>query len=86
MPSLQFFIDNVCANFTEQSLWDLVKARLDRQPGAIADITRAIIEKDRSLDNKSARVLAEAAVRALAESGTVAAKGGHVYLAGRVPG
>ncbi len=53
------------------SLNELVKAQLTEGPSTISDIARAIMEKDRSLDSKSAETLAEAAVETLSQSGDV---------------
>ncbi len=72
MASLQFSIDNICADFTVDSLSELVGAQLNAGRSALGDIAQAIMEADRSLDIKSAENLAKAAVEALSQStGTV---------------
>ena len=75
MASLQFRIDSICANFTVDSLNELVKTQLTEGPSTISDIARAIMEKDRSLDSKSAETLAEAAVESLSQGGDVGIQG-----------
>ena len=66
--TLQFLIDNICADFTVDSLLGLVSTCLTEGPSTITEITHAIIQKDRSLDIKCAEGLAEGAVQALSES------------------
>ena len=55
MASLQFSIDNICANFTVESLNSLVKERLSPGPCTIDDIAREIVGSDRSLGIKRER-------------------------------
>ena len=81
MASLQFFIDNLCANFTQRSIYSLVEALLVEGPRTIGDVAVAIADKDRSLDIGSARTLAEAAVEALAQSGVIAVEDPYIYPA-----
>ena len=81
MVSLQFFIDNVCANFTADSLNGLVKGSIAAGPCNIDDIAREIAGRDRSLDIKSARTLAEAAVDSLVRSRDIAILGSDIYSA-----
>lgn len=69
MPSLQFRIDSLCANFTADTLRALVKGRLAAGNWTLDDIAASITGRDRSLDHKSARLLAEAAVEALVGTG-----------------
>ncbi len=68
MTSLQFSIDNICADFTVDSLSNLVKAQLNAGRSALGEVAQAIMEADRSLDIKSAENLAKAAVEALSQS------------------
>jgi len=85
VASLQFFIDNICANFTVESLSDLVKSTLAAGPDTISveayrrlaksDLARAVADGDRTLDIKSAQTLAEAAVESLVVSGDLAVQG-----------
>ena len=84
MASLQFSIDNICANFTVESISDLVKSTLAAGPGTISDIARAVADGDRSLDIKSAQTLAEAAVEALVVSGDLAVHGSYISSTGSV--
>ena len=81
MASLQFLIDNLCADFTQRSIYRLLEALLAERARTIGDITLAIAQKDRSLDIDSAQTLAEAAVDALAESGVIAVEDAYIHLA-----
>ncbi len=83
MESLKYLIDNICANFTVESMSSLVKTQLGQGPCTIGDIAREIERRDRSLDIKSAQKLAEAAVEGLAQSGDVSVEGAYVRPAGR---
>ena len=85
MPSLQFLIDNMCANFTEQSMFTLVTTLLAQRPCTMADIALRITQKDPSLDLASAGDLAQAAVEALTQRGDVQTHGTTITLAGAVP-
>ncbi len=80
--TLQFLIDNICADFTVDSLLGLVRACLVKGPSTISDITRAIMQKDRSLDVRCAAGLAEVAVDILSESGDVEVRESWVYATG----
>ncbi len=82
MKTLQFIIDNICADFTVDSLVGLVKTCLANGPSTISDITRAIIQKDDSLDVRCAEGLAEGAVQALSESGDVEVRESWVCATG----
>lgn len=81
MVSLQFLIDNLCANFTQRSIYSLLESMLAERPRPLSEIAQRIADRDRSLDIKSAETLAEAAVEALAQSGVVAVRGSHIYRA-----
>ena len=85
MPSLQFLIDNMCANFTEQAMFNLVTTLLAEKPCTMADIALRITRKDPSLDIASAGDLAQAAVQALVQRGDVATQGTTIHLAGALP-
>ena len=82
MKTLQFLIDNICADFTLDSLLGLVKACLVNGPATISDISRAIRQKDLSLDARCAEGLAEGAVQAMCDSGEVEVSGALVYATG----
>lgn len=82
MKTLQFLIDNICADFTVDSLLGLIRTCLANGPSTISDITRAIIQKDRSLDVRCAEGLAEGAVQAMSESGDVEVRESWVYATG----
>lgn len=86
MASLKFLVDSMCANFTVESMHELVKTLLAERPCTISDIAHGIAERDRSLDIKSAQRLAEAAVEELAQRGDIAVQGARIYPAGAVLG
>lgn len=77
--TLQFLIDNICADFTIDSLLGVVRACLAEGSTTVRDITAAILKKDRSLDVRCAEGLAEGAVLALCESGAVEVRESRVY-------
>ena len=82
MKTLQFLIDNICADFTVDSLLGLVRTCLAKGPSTISDITCAIIQKDRSLDVRCAEGLAQSAVQVLCESGDIVVRESGVYAIG----
>ncbi|MBI2887283.1 MAG: hypothetical protein HYY02_08745 [Chloroflexi bacterium] len=82
MKPVKFLVDNLCANFTEQSVFELVIRRLAEGPCTAEDIAQRITAHDRSLDAKSASTLAAAAVGELAERGDIAVQGERLLLAG----
>ena len=84
--SLQFLIDNICADFTVDSLLGVVRTCLAKGPSTMSEITHAIMQKDRSLDVKSAEGLAEGAVEALSESGDVEVRGWSIHATGSALG
>lgn len=85
MKTMQFLIDNICADFTVDSLLALVRKCVAEGPATISDITEAIKQKDRSLDVRCAEGLAEGAVQVLCESGDIEVRESLVY-AGRMTG
>lgn len=85
MKTVQFLIDNICADFTVDSLLGMVRTCLAAGPSTISDLTRAIMEKDRSLDVRCAEGLAEGAVQFLSEIGVVELRRSLVYATGSAP-
>ena len=79
MKTLQFLIDNICADFTLDSLLGLARTCLASGPSTINEISRAIIQKDRSLDARCAKGLAEGVVQALSDIGEVEVRDSLVY-------
>ena len=79
MASLQFIIDSICANFTVNSMYELVKVRLRDGPFTVAEIARDIRCTDRTLDFDSSKKLAEAALEALAQRGDIVLEGDYVH-------
>ena len=82
MKTMQFLIDNICADFTVDSLLALVRRCVAEGPATIRDITDAIKQKDRSLDVRCAEGLAEGAVQVLCESGDIEVREALVYPGG----
>ncbi len=81
MSSLQYVIDSICANFTVESMYELIKVRLRQGPFTVGEILPLIRCKDRSLDFGSAKMLAEVALEALAQSGDIRIEGDCIYPA-----
>ncbi len=79
---MQFLVDNICADFTVDSLLGVVRTCLAKGPCTMTDVSRAIMQKDRSLDIKCAEGLAEGAVLALSESGEVEVRDSLVQTTG----
>ncbi len=79
MASLQYVIDSICANFTVESMYELIKVRLRQGPFTVGEILPEIRCKDRSLDFGSTKILAEAALEALAQRGDIRIEGDCVY-------
>ena len=79
MKTLQFLIDNICADFTVDSLLGVARTCLASGPSTINEISRAIIQKDRSLDARCAEGLAEGVVQALSDIGEVEVRDSLVY-------
>lgn len=77
--TLQFLIDNICADFTIASLLSVTRACLAKGPASKKDIVQAIMKRDRTLDIKCAEGLVEGAVMALEDAGEVLVKGSRVY-------
>ena len=79
--SLQFIIDNLCANFTIKSMYRLMERMVADGPCTVSQIAVGIADADRTLDIGSAKTLAEGAVEALAESGVIFVHNDHVSRA-----
>ncbi|MBI2288713.1 MAG: hypothetical protein HYU83_07055 [Chloroflexi bacterium] len=82
VPSLQYVIDSICANFTVDSMYELVKGRLNQGPFTVSEIALDIRCKDRTLDFGSSKALAEAALEALAQRGNITMEGDCIYPGG----
>ncbi len=80
MSFLQFLIDDMCANFTVAAISELVKEHLTRGPCTIGDLAHNVAGTDRTLDIKSARILAQAAVDSLAGNGEITVRDTHIAL------
>ncbi len=79
MASLQYFIDSICANLTEESIYELIKVRLSQGSFTVGEIIPLIRYKDRSLDFRSTKILAEVALETLAKRGDIRVEGDCVY-------
>ena len=84
--TLQFLIDNICADFTVDSLLGVVRTCIAKGPSTVSDISHAIMQKDPSLDVRCADGLAEGAVEALSESGNVEVRESLVHATGSAAG
>ncbi len=82
METLQFLIDNICADFTIDSLLGVVRACASNGPTTIGEITGAIIKKDRSLDTRCAEGLAAGAVQYLSWNKEIETDGNGVFATG----
>lgn len=80
MSFLQFLIDDMCANFTIEAMSELIKKRLQQGPCTITDLAHEVAGVDRSMDIKSAQILAQAAVDSLVENGNVAIRDTFISL------
>ncbi|MBI2829532.1 MAG: hypothetical protein HYX81_00055 [Chloroflexi bacterium] len=86
LKTLQFLIDNICADFTVNSILELVRKCFATGPCTTADIARAIMQRDHTLDVKCAEGLAAGAVQALSESGDVEVRESLIYETGAARG
>ncbi len=80
MSFLQFLIDDMCANFTVDAMSELVKKRLAQGPCTLRDLAWEVAGTERTLDIKSAQILAQAAVESLVEKGDIAVQDTHISL------
>jgi hypothetical protein len=81
MSFLQFLIDDMCANLSVAVMSRLVKERLTQGPCTIHDLAWKVAGRDRTLDIKSAQILAQAGVDSLKESGDVTVQDSYISLA-----
>jgi hypothetical protein len=81
MSFLQFLIDDMCANLSVEVMSRLVKGRLSEGPCTIDDLARTIANKDLTLDIRSAKILTEAGVASLKESGDIIVEDPYISLA-----
>ena len=81
MASLQYLFDTICANFTEESMFRLLRERINQGQFTVDEILPLLQNKDGSLDTGSARMLAEAALEELARRGEIRKEGDNIYPA-----
>jgi hypothetical protein len=77
--TLQFLVDNICADFTVDKLLGTARACLANGPCPMADIAGAIRRKDPSLDQRCADGLAAGVADALVDFGEAEVENGVVY-------
>jgi hypothetical protein len=81
MASLQYVIDSICSKVTVESIHRMIRLRLDRGRFGITEIIPQIQQEDRSLDHDSAKMIAEAAISEMAQSGDLRVDGQSVFPA-----
>ena len=79
--TLQFLIDNICADFTVDKLLGTARACLAAGPCTTAAISAAIMGRDPSLDKSCADGLAAGVADALVDYGEAKVQGDNVYPA-----
>lgn len=79
MTSLQYVIDTICSRLTPDAIYRLIKARLGQGAFGVDELVPLIRAGDRSLDSGSAKMLAEAAIEALAQGGEIRIEDGQVF-------
>ena len=62
-------------------MYELIEVRLSQGPFTVGEILPLIQSKDRSLDLGSAKMLAEAALKDLAQRGDIRIEGDYIYSA-----
>lgn len=75
MPSLQYVLDSICSKLTVDGMYYLINRRLAMGQFPIEEIIPSIQAEDRSLDHDSAKLIAETALEAMAESGVLTVDG-----------
>ena len=81
MATLQYVIDTICASVTAESMYELVKVQASHRPFIIDEVLPLIQSKDRSLDLNSARMIAEAALEDLTQTGDIRIEDDRIYPA-----
>jgi hypothetical protein len=71
MPSLQYTIDSLCSSVTVDCVYKIIEALSSQGAFTLAEILPLIQSKDRSLDVVSAKMIAEAALRDMAQRGAI---------------
>ena len=78
MVSLQYVIDTMCSSLTAQAVYKIIEARLIEGPFTVSEILPSIQSKDLSLDFRSARIIAEAALGELELDGQLRIEGKNI--------
>jgi hypothetical protein len=81
MASLQYVIDSICSSLSVKSVYEVIEARLGQGPTTLGEILPLIRCKDRSLDFGSTRIIAQAALEEMAQSGHLKVEGDDIYPA-----
>ena len=79
--SLQFLIDDICANIKPEFLYALIETRLKDGSFHLNEVVPEIQAKDRSLDFESAKQIAEAALVEMVDRGELRVEGEFVVPA-----
>lgn len=78
MVSLQYVIDTMCSSLTAKAVYEIIEARLIEGPFTVSEILPTIQSKDLSLDFRSARIIAEAALGELELNGQLRIEGKNI--------
>jgi hypothetical protein len=78
---LQYVIDSICSKLTVETMYELIRVRLNQGSFELTEIIPVIQREDRSLDYDSAKMLAEAACGALAQRGDIRIGGDSIFAA-----
>jgi len=81
VATLQYVIDSLCSKLTVESMFEIIRQRLIQGPFKIDEIILIVRSKDRSLDYDSAKMIAEAAIRDLSQSGEIKVYGQSIFPA-----
>ena len=80
MSFSQLLVDDTCANLSAEAMSELERKRLLKGPSSLDDLVLELVGIDRSLDAKSAQVLAQAAVESLEEKGDITIQDAQISL------
>ena len=81
MATLQYVIDSLCSKLTVELMFEIVRQRLSQGTFKLDEIIPIVRSKDRSLDYDSAKMIAEAAINDLTQSGEIIVDGQSIFPA-----
>jgi len=81
MPVVQYVIDSICASVTGECTYKMIEGLLSQGSFTVAEILPLIQSKDRSLDQASARMIANAALDDMAQQGVIRVEGDNILPA-----